>query len=1304
MLDDVELQQVQAIETEGDQVLAQHGIPALEGDFLQGTGRRATQITLAGVLTGPEARDGVQTLREKFRAAQPVSFVADIATATQVDQVLIEELGLRDIAGRSERFEYALTLREFIPPPRPQTIPPPPPPPPPPQVDTGTLIVKVIVEGEPNFDFSTVTVTVNGTRQDGTTLTPRTLTNRTRNDEWTEENFPLGQYTASAVVTAPEPMSGSAPATVRAGQTTRVTITLRPGTPVAKAFIVHFWFDKAFVEPCMRHVLAQVTQYAQAHPSEKLVIVGHTDKVGSDTYNQSLSERRGRSAYACLTFGRDRAGALGEWNTLRVTRPVGEQPSVKDSWGTREYQYMLQDLGYYPDNVDGDHGPMTDAAVRSFQHDQGLAEDGIVGDDTWDPLIEAYLSQDNLAVPDSQFLANCPGEILKWLSCGEQDPVRNTEDAWRPNRRTELLFVNASALPCEVPQPDTFNLPTPGVVAGGWCVGPGNPNQRCCFLARQSGTTGRWLVQPAEPGTIIVRGSIRFEDGTPAANMKYVLIAPDGEFMDGERPSGGDRGRPVPGRTRADGTFDYSGRSHPTPVGIYTMEVELPSGPHVAYRAGSPPATGRGSVVCKRLDQNDVVFDVIIRSGTTLHVNPAIVLASSVVVVKKSHTNPARQQVTLGTDQPLNGEATGTLTRSSVAVRFFTAAVGGTEITFNGTDNVFTGQQLTAGMQLFAEGAIPSTALNDVILTLTLSSASLLPGPPVTAAMTAVELTLDVALSRTAAGVDPPVMPVNDKVNTGRFVQMREPGFSHERAMLIMRQPNPSTFVGTLELRPMNGQVEAFTAEIPASGQLAIPNPQPIPTAGIPVDGLRFFAEGVAVSTVVRDSGFQLGIQGLENDGDRVPMTTVQFDVTTAPSGTVAASPFVRFGLWDHAFDPATGNLRNGAADADHFIGADSRRFFFRVRDINAVGTPQMEWGTVRADGTADHAPVGQPLQLRETAPNSHLFVSRPVFLVTDDNDRDLSGSGLAAADINLLTPRIRKVTVDDTHPLDGRLSATYSPAPGQVMRNAAVLFARAVEERRRLRVHLVNVRRTVGGAGILLGGRRDTIKAVFHSIYARCGIVIDFDEIFLDPPASCIGWATRYPSSPIASDPSVEGALAAGGGNIAPSASMSDICNAVRLLPSFDANDIYVVYVARIYQAPVPAPSPTALLVQGAGGQSFADSFTVAGSTALSFVFVGVESAITEFADSHEVTHLTTNLPGNIAGGHFDLGAAGAGAPGNIDGKNLMHRFFLNNIFGIGNPKRLWNDPFTNTNQVPNFTIPAQIDAIRSSRYIRPF
>ena len=121
MLGDVELQQVQSIEVDGDQVLVQHAVPALEGDFLQGLGRRGAQVRLTGVLTGPEAAEGLKTLRTKFRAAEPVSFVADIATATRVGQVLIEEMGVRELAGKPERFEYALTLREFIQASTPQT-------------------------------------------------------------------------------------------------------------------------------------------------------------------------------------------------------------------------------------------------------------------------------------------------------------------------------------------------------------------------------------------------------------------------------------------------------------------------------------------------------------------------------------------------------------------------------------------------------------------------------------------------------------------------------------------------------------------------------------------------------------------------------------------------------------------------------------------------------------------------------------------------------------------------------------------------------------------------------------------------------------------------------------------------------------------------------------------------------------------------------------------------------------------------------------------------------------------------------
>ncbi|MGH9940555.1 MAG: DNA circularization N-terminal domain-containing protein, partial [Blastocatellia bacterium] len=104
MLDGVELQLVQKIAADDEEVVVQHGVPALEGDFLQDLGRRASRITLTGVMTGPEAGDDLKTWREKFRAAETVSFVADIATATKVDKVLIEEFGIRELAGRPERF------------------------------------------------------------------------------------------------------------------------------------------------------------------------------------------------------------------------------------------------------------------------------------------------------------------------------------------------------------------------------------------------------------------------------------------------------------------------------------------------------------------------------------------------------------------------------------------------------------------------------------------------------------------------------------------------------------------------------------------------------------------------------------------------------------------------------------------------------------------------------------------------------------------------------------------------------------------------------------------------------------------------------------------------------------------------------------------------------------------------------------------------------------------------------------------------------------------------------------------------
>jgi hypothetical protein len=114
MLDGVELQEVEWVEGNQIQILKQHRVPALEGDLLQPLGRRAVRIRLQGMLTGSEAGKSLETLRGKFRAAEPVRFVADIATATKIARVLIEEMRVRELAGKPERFEYAITLVEYI--------------------------------------------------------------------------------------------------------------------------------------------------------------------------------------------------------------------------------------------------------------------------------------------------------------------------------------------------------------------------------------------------------------------------------------------------------------------------------------------------------------------------------------------------------------------------------------------------------------------------------------------------------------------------------------------------------------------------------------------------------------------------------------------------------------------------------------------------------------------------------------------------------------------------------------------------------------------------------------------------------------------------------------------------------------------------------------------------------------------------------------------------------------------------------------------------------------------------------------
>lgn len=155
------------------------------------------------------------------------------------------------------------------------------------------------------------------------------------NDAW-DASFHLGlnyhfgsRYAAAPVAAEPAPVAAEpAEPDVR-------TITVRIN--------VEFEFDKAVVRNIYGDELEAVANAMKAHDDIDLVLEGHTDSVGAESYNQDLSERRAAAVKAKLSedYGipaeRIRAVGYGE------TRPIASNDTDE---GRQRNRRVVGELSY----------------------------------------------------------------------------------------------------------------------------------------------------------------------------------------------------------------------------------------------------------------------------------------------------------------------------------------------------------------------------------------------------------------------------------------------------------------------------------------------------------------------------------------------------------------------------------------------------------------------------------------------------------------------------------------------------------------------------------------------------------------------------------------------------------------------------------------------------------------------------------------------------------------------------------------------------------------------------------------------
>ncbi len=112
-----------------------------------------------------------------------------------------------------------------------------------------------------------------------------------------------------------------------------------------------FAFNSSDLSDQARQNLVNLANSLKEYPNTEILIAGHTDSVGSETYNQELSERRANSAAAYLLdagVGADRMSIIGHGETQPVASndtDLGRQQNRRVEvaiYASEEYRQELE--------------------------------------------------------------------------------------------------------------------------------------------------------------------------------------------------------------------------------------------------------------------------------------------------------------------------------------------------------------------------------------------------------------------------------------------------------------------------------------------------------------------------------------------------------------------------------------------------------------------------------------------------------------------------------------------------------------------------------------------------------------------------------------------------------------------------------------------------------------------------------------------------------------------------------------------------------------------------------------------------